>query len=67
MAGALETLWETNHIHSQGNPGPNPDCPGLIPERHTLELHAGTWHVEVGVLIVDEVWLHLGAGTTAGE
>ena len=67
VPGVLDNLWETDHIHGQGNPVPNPDCPDLIPEQHTLELHAGTWYVEIEVLIVDEVWLHLGTGTSAGE
>jgi len=66
-ADALENVWETDHIHTQGNPVPNPDCPDLIPEQHTLELHAGTWYLEIGVLSVDEVWLHLGTGTTEDE
>ncbi len=64
--GVVENFWETDHIHTGGNAEPNPDCPDLIPEQHYLELHAGTWYMEVGVLQIDSLWVHLGTGTEDG-
>ncbi|MCO4769679.1 MAG: hypothetical protein KDA24_06570 [Deltaproteobacteria bacterium] len=60
--GVVENFWETDHVHTGGNPVPNPDCPDLIPEQHRLETHAGKWWVEIGVLVVDELWIHVGTG-----
>ena len=61
-----ETGVVTGLFHEQatdsalGAPEPNERCPAELPEHFDLELEeAGTWHLKIGPVATDSVWLAL--------